>query len=197
MKKIILTSIIALLTHFSYAQEDVGVVQSKKMHLSHESNIDFQIFKTIIFDRLVKEHSGFFIECDKHVIPFEKNDFLEQTGLIDIPKNVLFELKENSKNTIKNEKWPNSLLEELNLGGGSLILRKCLNSEDIVSLFEKEKKRQTIFGISKPIFDDKKQHCVIYVSILAFPGSVSGSSFFLKKVYGKWVIVQEYDFWMS
>ncbi|PKP28277.1 MAG: hypothetical protein CVU01_04520 [Bacteroidetes bacterium HGW-Bacteroidetes-18] len=165
--------------------------------LSQIEKIEEQIFKTIIFDRLVKEHSGFFIECDKHVIPFEENDFLEQSGLIDIPKNVLFELKKNSKNAIKNENWSNSLLEELNLGSGFLKLRKCLNNEDIVSLFEKKKKRQTIFGISKPIFDDKKQHCVIYVSILAFPGSVSGSSFFLKKVYGKWVIVQEYDFWMS
>ncbi len=165
--------------------------------LSQREKIESQIFRTIIFDRLVKEHSEFFIECDKHVIPFDENDFLEQTGLIDLPKNVLFELKKNSKNAIKNEKWSNSLLEELNLGSGFLKLRKCLNNEGIASLFEKEEKRQTIFGISKPIFDDKKQHCVIYVSILAFPGSVSGSSFFLKKVYGKWVIVQEYDFWMS
>ena len=77
----------------------------------------------------------------------------------------------------------------------SLKAKECPIGKN--KLFKNEKELSHIFEISKPIFDNKSEHSIVefITSSSLSPESISGSSFFLKKVYGKWVIVEEFDYW--
>jgi len=155
------------------------------------------IFSTIIHEQIYQGLKGFYIECEKQVTFFKKGDFIEDTVLKNVPENVLFELEENSDKIFKKETWSDIFFEEINVGSIFLIYKHCLKKNDLDLLFKKNKGRQTIIGISKPIFDNDKKHCIVSLTVTGYPGSIRGNSYFLKKIYGKWVIIEEFGFWMS
>ena len=75
--------------------------------------------------------------------------------------------------------------------------KKCLTKKDTEQIFKETNKRQNIISISEPIFDNNYENCVIYISYRKFTGSAYGHTCFLKKVYGVWVVIDEYEQWMT
>lgn len=167
-------------------------IQSQKNEMTEEE----EIFKTIIYDRVIKGELNFYISCDKILIPFSKENFLKQTGLKNISENVLNEIENYSKNKNEEKKWSNDFIPKLGLVN-QIKSVKCLTKKNKEKLFNQVNNRQAIFSVYKPVFDNKKEHCVVHFTYMAYPGSVFGNSYFLKKIYGKWVIVEEYDHWLS
>ncbi|HSD08152.1 hypothetical protein [Flavobacterium sp.] len=72
-----------------------------------------------------------------------------------------------------------------------------MTKKDAEEIFIKTKKKQNIISISAPIFDNNYENCVVSVSYLKFTNSSSGSTFFLKKVYGVWTVIAVYGIWMT
>ena len=72
-----------------------------------------------------------------------------------------------------------------------------MTKKDVEEIFNKTKTRQNILSISDPIFDDNYENCVVSVTYSKFPGSAYGPKYFLKRVYGVWVVIVEYELWIT
>ena len=161
-----------------------------------QNSSESDIFKKIIDHEVGKGTLGIFIRCEKSKTYFENNDFNEQTGL-KVPEKILKEIKTNG---IKSSDgiWNSKLIKELNYGTGLIIkTEKCLTKKDVEQIFKKTGKRQNIISISEPIFDNNYENCIISVSYSKFTGSAYGHQYFLKKVYGVWTVIVEYEQWMT
>ena len=169
-----------------------------------QNNSEFDIFKKIIDYEIGQGSSYIYLRCEKTKTFFDQNSLKEQTGL-KVPKTILEEIK---KNALKSNAgiWNPDLIKELNYGSDfinnekCLTLKdaeKCLTLKDAEKLFNKSGKKLSVILLSQPIFDSKFEHCVISISYLTFTGSAYGHTYFLKKVYGIWTIIVEYEPWMS
>lgn len=156
---------------------------------------DEMILRTIVYDRITRENDSFILKCEKTVVPFDPEFFLEHITLITVPYEILLELRDNSKKQDKEEKWTSISLRKLGLIEDFSKYSQCITTREIEALFDENK--SNVFNISKPIYDSSKKHCVVHLSNTKFPGSISGCSLFLKKIYGKWVIVTDYGCWLS
>jgi len=153
------------------------------------------VFKKIIDYEIGKGGRGMYVQCEKSKTSFDVKDFKVETGL-NVPENVLNEIELNeSKSRIG--VWNAELLNELNYGEDFIKRKKCLIKNDAEQLFKKTKKRQKIISISEPIFDNNYENCVVSVSYLKFTGSAYRKKYFLKKVYGIWTVIVEYEIWMT
>lgn len=135
--------------------------------------------------------------CEKTQTYFDDIDtFLHQTGLKGIPSNITTEIKIKSNITITNENWSNECLLNLKslVSSNKLLNSKCLDKVQIKNIQTNNKRTKTIIGISKPIFDNAKEHSIVTISTSQYRGSFSAYSCFLKKIYGRWVIVSTYDY---
>lgn len=157
---------------------------------------EHEIFVTILKKQVGNGATNFYLSCNKPKTFFMKEIFLEQTTLKNIPKNILLELVKNSEDNIKDELWSCRFIKKLNFAKDFLASRKCLKENEIKNKL-KINQRTTIFEISKPIFDFKKIHCIVDLVVSETKGEFFSTSFFLKKIYGKWVILAEFDFVMS
>ncbi|NAS32749.1 hypothetical protein GTQ40_17345 [Flavobacteriaceae bacterium R38] len=160
-----------------------------------QSNPESEIFQKVIDYEISKEASGIFIRCKKPKTFFNQTDFIEQTGL-EVPKSVLNEIEKNAKMSTHGV-WNSELIQEMSYHADFIKEKECLTSKDIEKLFERTGKRQSVISLSQPIFDSKFENCVVSVTYLKFTGSAYGQKYFLKKVYGVWVVIMEYDFWMT
>ena len=153
------------------------------------------MFKKIIDYEIGKGGRGMYVQCEKPNTVFDAKVFKVETGL-NVPENILTEIELNeSKSRIGI--WNAELINELNYGEDFIKSQKCLTKNDAEQLFTKTKKRQNIISISEPIFDNNYENCVVSVSYLKFTGSAYGKKYFLKKVYGIWTVIIEYEIWMT
>ena len=164
--------------------------------LGYSQNIsESDVFKKIIDYEIGKGVRGIYVQCEKPKTSFDAEDFKAVTGL-NVPENILKEIELNeskSKIGILNSE----LIIALNFGEDFIKSKKCLIKKDAEQLFKKTKKRQNIISISEPIFDNNYENCVVSVSYLKFTGSAYGKKYFLKKVYGIWTVIVEYEIWMT
>ena len=158
-----------------------------------QNNSESEIFRKIIDHEI--GNCGLYIQCDKMKTFFELEDFIDQTGL-DVPFIILKEIERNAQKSNAGN-WNSELLYNLNYGTELIKSKKCLSKNDVEKLFETTGKRQSIISISEPIFDDNYENCIVSVTFSKFKGSAYGHSFFLKKVYGIWTIIVEYETWMT
>jgi hypothetical protein len=161
-----------------------------------QNSSESEIFKKIIGHEVGKGNFGIYIQCEKSKTYFENNDFNEQTGL-KVPEKILKEIKING---IKSSDgiWNSKLINDLNYGTDFIIKTgKCLTKKDAEQIFKKTRKRQNIISISEPIFDNNYENCIVSVSYSKFTGSAYGHKYFLKKVYGVWTVIVEYEQWMT
>jgi hypothetical protein len=178
--KEILNILLILISALSYSQN------------SSESDI----FKKIIDHEIGKGTLGIYIQCEKAKTFFENNDFNEQTGL-EVPENILKEIEINGTES-NNGIWNSKLISELNFRTDFIIKNKeCLTKKGAEQIFKKTKRRQNIIAISEPIFDNNYENCIVSVSYSKFTGSAYGHKYFLKKVYGVWTVIVEYEQWMT
>ena len=154
------------------------------------------IFNSIILHQIKSGSSQLYLDCKKAETYFDLESFLEETTLVSIPRKILDEILFNSKNDIKNKDWDCDLLKKLKLNKDFLVQKKCLKEKEIKRVL-KIKSKNIILRVHKPIFDKNNNHCVIDLTILTSEGVFKASSFFLKKIYGKWIILEEFNFSMS
>jgi hypothetical protein len=150
--------------------------------------------KTEIFNEIITHEiseGGFYIQCDKPKTYFDSTDIE-----LEVPKNILNDLTEAS-NKSKDGIWDSELIKNLNYSSDFIKAKVCLTKQDVEELFKRTGKRQSVLSISDPIFDSKYEHCVVSVAYWNFTGSGYGHTYFLKKVYGVWVIISTYDLWMT
>ncbi len=160
-----------------------------------QNNSEFGIFKKIIDHEIGQGTSNIYLRCEKIKTFFDQNSFKEQTEL-KVPENILEEIEKNALQSIDGN-WNLELIKELKYGSDFIKSEKCLNLKDAEKLFNKSGKRQSVILLSQPIFDSKFEHCVISISYLRFTGSAHGHTYFLKKVYGIWTVIVEYDQWIT
>ena len=160
-----------------------------------QNNLEYDIFKKIIDDQIGKGTLGIYVQCEKYKTYFDQTIFKEETGL-EVPENILKEIEANVAKS-SNGIWNSELINKLNYGSGFINSKKCLTKKDAEDIFIKSKKRQNIISISDPVFDNNYENCVVNVSYLKFTHSSSGSTYFLKKVYGIWVVIAVYEIWMT
>ncbi|MCJ7756849.1 MAG: hypothetical protein MUP24_01780 [Gillisia sp.] len=157
-----------------------------------QNNSEFEIFRKVIAHEI--RDGSLYLQCEKQRTFFDLKNFKNQT-LLQIPENILIEITTNAKRS-EDGIWKSGLLKELKYGS-DIKSNECLSKEDAEQLFQKTGKRQNIVSISDPIFDDNYENCVVSVTYSMFKGSVYGRSYFLKKVYGVWTIITEYNMWLS
>jgi hypothetical protein len=150
---------------------------------------DNKIFNTIISKQIENGLTTFYIKCSKPKTFFKKKTFLNETHLKNIPEIVLTELERASNKKIKTEHWDCSLFKK-NI---PFLEKKCIGDEKSERILQK-KGRTTIFEIHKPLFDKKTTHCIVQVVVIRKKGEFSSSLFLLKKIYGKWIILEEFNF---
>ena len=160
-----------------------------------QNNLEFEIFKKIIDYEIGQGTSNIYLRCEKIKTFFDLNNFKEQTEL-KVPENILEEIEKNALKSIDGI-WNSELLNELNYGSDFVKNETCLTLKDAEKLFKKSGTSQSVILLSQPIFDSKFEHCVISISYLKFTGSAYGHTFFLKKVYGIWTVIVEYEPWMT
>jgi len=164
--------------------------------LSYSQNCsESDVFKKIIGSVIGQDIPGIYIQCEKPKTFFDLNNFKEQTGL-EVPEIVLKEIEINATKS-KNGIWNSELINELKYGADIIKSKKCLTKTDAELIFKKTKRRQTIVSISEPIFDKNYENCVVSVTYWKFTGSAYGHKYFLKKVYGIWTVIVEYEQWMT
>ena len=160
-----------------------------------QNNSASEVFKKIIDHEIGKGTLGIYIQCEKPKTFFDQKDFKEQTGL-EVPESILKEI-EISGTKSSDGIWNSELINELNYGSDFIKRKKCLTKKDAEQIFNKTKKRQNIVSISEPLFDNNYENCVISVTYWKFTGSAYGHKYFLKKVYGVWTVIVEYEMWMT
>ncbi|AVR46045.1 hypothetical protein C7S20_12705 [Christiangramia fulva] len=153
------------------------------------------IFKKVIDHEIEKGTTRIYIECEKSKTAFDLKDFKENVQL-EIPENILKEIEQNGA-TSKNENWNSKFISKLNYPPDILKSKKCLTKKNVELLFQKTNKRQNVISISKPIFDDNYENCIVSVTFWKFTGSAYGYKCFLTKIYGIWTVVVEYAQWMT
>ncbi len=154
-----------------------------------------QIFEKIVTHEF--QYGGIYLGCTKSKTYFDSAELTKQSGL-EIPENILEELTKSSELS-KKETWSPKLIKRNHKKYSTKYIKKgkCLSGKDSERLFERTKKRQTIVLISKPIFDSEFENCIVSVKYLRYTRSANGNTYFLKKIYGKWIIVATYDLWLT
>lgn len=141
----------------------------------------------------------YYIECCRPKTFFNINDFIETTGLDSIPDNVLNELYEASIKDYQNT-WNKNRIGELKKQFSRYLLSdKCQGRLEVDKIQKRKIKNKEIeknvyiLTFHKAIFDKKKNHCVITVVTSFYQDSFFSMTYFLKKIYGKWIIISEFD----
>jgi len=160
-----------------------------------QKSSESDVFKKIINYEIGKGTLGIYVLCEKPKNFFDLNDFKEKCGL-EVPENILKEIEKNGTKS-SDGIWNTELINKLNYGSDFIKSKKCLTRKDAEQIFKETNKRQNIILISEPIFDNNYENCVIYISYSKFTGSAYGHTYFLKKVYGVWTVIGEYEHWMT
>ena len=160
-----------------------------------QNSSESDVFKKIVDYEIGKGILGIYVQCEKPKTFFDQNDFKEKTGL-KVPENILIEIEKNGIKS-SNGMWNSKFTNGLNYSSGFIKIKNCLTKKDVEEIFNKTNTRQNILSISDPIFDDNYENCVVSVTYSNFPGSSSGHKYFLKKIYGVWVVIVEYELWLT
>ncbi len=160
-----------------------------------QNSSESDVFKKIIDYEIGKGTLGIYVQCNKPKTFFNLNDFKEQSGL-EVPENILKEIEKNGTKS-SDGIWNTELINKLNYSSTFIKSKKCLTKKDAEQIFKETNKRQNIISISEPIFDNNYENCVVCISYSKFTGSAYGHTYFLKKVYGVWTIIDEYEQWMT
>ncbi|MTH15099.1 hypothetical protein [Flavobacterium sp. LC2016-01] len=164
--------------------------------LSYSQNkSEEEVFKTIIKSEIEKNKSTFYIECEKSQTPFNIKEFKDETKGFEISEVTLKEFEKNNVKT--NEVWNSELINQLGINSKYYKNKNCLTKEEIKVLFNNSDKGQNVVAISKPIFDNNFENCIVSIIYSRSLGSAYGHSCFLKKIVGIWTIVYKYEYWMS
>jgi len=161
-------------------------------HLYSQENSEIDVFVTVLEHEIQK--GKVLLSCQKEMNSFSKADFLEQS-ILSVPEVILNEIQVSSKME-SGGVWEIDLKKLTSISYG-LTSENCLSKDEIDKQLDTKKKRQRVLIIDRPNFDDKKENCIVSIAYQKFHKSIYGQSYFLKRVYGKWVIIETFNSWMS
>ena len=166
---------------------------------------DEQILNEILFDLFDFQKDTILIEdiMSKTYFEYDSVSFEEITGL-SIPSEIIFEWKNNEKENDfiarLDEQYLNKI-DTIYFENDTIIVKKpifkCLSRNEINTLFEKTQKRQTIYSISKILFDNSRENAIFHFTVLPWINDFYGETILIKKVFGKWIIITRFDFIMT
>lgn len=128
----------------------------------------------------------------------------KETGL-QIPQNTLLEITDNSKQSKKDNLWREDLMNEKQVGISAKIdtvllgrkpYIKCLSEKELVSI-STYLPTQSVYSISRLSFDDNHQTAVFQLDHGRGGRYFYSESLLIKKVFGRWIIIQRFGFIMS
>ena len=166
---------------------------------------DEQIINEIIFDLFGLQQDTILIKNLKTKTYFEYDSvsFENMTGLT-VPSKIIFEWKNNEEPQDYIAEWNEQKLNKIDtlfLENDTVIgkkpIFKCLSKEEIDQLFERTKKREKIYSISKILFDNSKENAIFHFIIIPWPGDFYSETILIKQVFGKWKIIERFDFTMT
>lgn len=126
-------------------------------------------------------------------INFDSNE-----GVLQCEKGRIFFLKEDYEE-IGQEKVPAEILDELEKAATELNRQDLgkWGTPCISQLRWKKKQTLPLIAVSNPIFDSKKEYCIIAIKIMRRKNSVMGVTYILRKKENKWSIVETLDIWIT
>ena len=166
---------------------------------------DEKIINEILFDLFGLQQDKILIENVKTKTHFEYDSvsFENMTGLT-IPSKIITEWKRNEERHDSSAEWNEQELNKIDtlfLENDTVIGKKtvfkCLTKDEIDQLFEKTKKRQKIYSISKILFDNSKENAIFHLATIPWQGDFYSETILIKKVFGKWKIIERFDFSMT
>jgi hypothetical protein len=166
---------------------------------------DEQIINEIHFDLFGLQQDTILIKNLKTKTYFEYDSvsFENMTGLT-VPSKIISEWKNNEEPQNYSAEWNEQKLNKLdtlflenNTVIGKKPVFKCLSKGEIDQLFEKTKKREKIYSISKILFDNSKENAIFHFIIIPWPGDFYSETILIKKIFGKWKIIERFDFTMT
>ena len=192
MRKAFLAILILLSFQKVSAQTDESIISQV---ISELVDCSSKVDDTLFLDQHI---SNTFFHDDS--ISFKKKAGLE------VPQKTLAEILSNSKKINNNDKWNEGELNKKiivvsGMDGTTLISSKpfikCL-SEKQLNYLSKNLPSLDIYSISKLIFSDNHQTAVFHFSSgKAGTGFFSFESILISKVFGKWIVIQRFDWGMS
>ena len=159
-----------------------------------QSQSEVEVFTKIIEYAVNKGENQLYFQCTKARITFMPAIFNERSPL-KVPQHVLKELEKNARSS-QSSVWNLKSLDQT-FESGYFIDKNCLTKEDVQDLTENTEKQFTILSISNLAFDDPEENCIVSVRFIKSAIYQYGYTFFLKKVYGVWTIIDKYDYWMT
>lgn len=180
---------------FVFAQTDESVINS----------IFDELFPPIVYSSFKDHRDTILISSSRYRTSFDFDSitFRNETGLM-VPTDIIIELCKNVEPKDYASHWNQDELNRTDttyLPNDTVIglkpFIKCLSEDEKMFLFEKTKKRHRINFITKILFDDKRENAVFDFGNTPWPGYFSSQKIFIKKVFGKWVIITRFYFMMS
>jgi hypothetical protein len=166
---------------------------------------DEQILNEILFDLFGFQQDSIYMENIKTRTSFEYDSisFEKMTGLT-IPSEIISEWKQNEENNDFVAEWSEQNLNKTDFiyfANDTIIAKKpvfkLLTQSEIDQIFERTKKRQYIYSISNILFDNSQENALFHFSVKPWPGEFRSETILVKKVFGKWRIIERFDFGMS
>jgi hypothetical protein len=163
---------------------------------------DEQIINTLSFDLFGFQQDTIFIKSimTKTHFDYDSVSFKKITGL-KIPSEIILEWKANEETEGFLAEWNEQILNTIDfiISENDTIkvkkpVFKSLSQSEIDLLFKRTKKRQNVYSISKILFDNSHENAVFHITRNPWPGDVSSDTILIKKVFGKWKIIERFDF---
>ncbi len=163
---------------------------------------DERIINEIFFDLFGLQQDTILIKNLKTKTYFEYDSvsFEKNTGL-NVPSKIISDWKSNEENQDFSAEWNEQSLNKIDtllLENNTVISKKpvfkCLSKTDIDRLFEKTKQRQKIYSVSKLLFDNLHENAIFHFTTIPWPGDFYTETILIKKVFGKWKIIERFDF---
>jgi len=161
------------------------------------SQEEIVILKTVLDSRFFcfSLEDTILLNCQQSKSYFLVEDFLhgeQPTTLKGIPTHVLQELEEATKH-VSPSVWDKIVIKNT-LPKTNI---KCVSDKKVEKWKKSDKWHSTLYTVSKPIFDKSHTHCIVEVISSRHKTQFSFISYFLVKVYGKWVVIEMFSFGIS
>ena len=166
---------------------------------------DEHVINDILFDLFDFQQDTILIESikKKTYFGYDSISFENTTGLT-VPSTIILEWNNNEENKDFEDKWDEQGLNKTDTifyGNDTIIEKKpffkCLTKDKVDQIFSKTQKRQKIYSVSKILFDNSKENGIFHFTIVPLPGDFFSKTILIKKVFGKWIIITEFDFIMT
>ncbi len=170
-----------------------------------KSQTDEEVINRILFELFGHQQDTIFIKNvkTKTYFDYDSISFNDETGLT-VPSKIISEWQANVEDDDFQGQWNEEYLNKKDtfiLDGeihvGIKPVFKCLSRDEMNQIFERTKRRQCFYSITKILFDDSKENAIFDFMEIPWPGSFYLETIVIKKIFGKWVIVTKYNFMMT